>query len=249
MKSWEESSTWYDLIVGQEGHYYHRHVILPKLLQMMAEEKFTSVIDFACGQGVLSRVLPKDVQYLGVDLSTSLIAKAKGYAKNKNHKFVVGDLEKKLDFENKKYDVATIILALQNIEKRQSVLDNAKRHLKKGGRFFIVLNHPYFRIPKYTSWHIDNKKMLQSRQVDSYMSEKKIPIQTNPSKKTSKITFSYHFPLSSLSKELYKKGFVIEKLEEMCSDKKSIGKKAKMENLARNEFPLFLCIVAKKIGD
>lgn len=247
MKSWEESSKWYDLIVGREGHYYHRHVIMPVLLELMSLEKYHSVIDFACGQGVLSRVIPKEVDYLGIDLSSSLIKKAKEYTKNPRHKFMVGDLEKKLDLPNKTYDCATILLALQNVGKWQSVLDNAKRYLKKEGRFFIVMNHPYFRIPRQTSWHIDDKKKLQSRLVDSYMSEQKIPIQTNPSMKTSKVTFSYHFPLSSLSKELYKKGFMIQQIEEMISDKKSTGKKAKMENRARAEFPLFLCIVAKKM--
>ena len=30
--SWEPVGNWYQTIVGEEGHYYHQHVILPQLL-------------------------------------------------------------------------------------------------------------------------------------------------------------------------------------------------------------------------
>jgi len=42
-------------------------------------------------------------------------------------------------------------------------------------------------------------------------------------------------------------GFVIEMLDEWCSDKQSTGSKAKMENRSRDEIPMFLAIVAKKL--
>lgn len=246
MKSWENSSNWYDLIVGKEGHYYHKRVIFPILLKIMKEKPFKKVLDLACGQGVLSRVLPKDVSYTGVDLAKSLIKAAKEYKKNNNHQFLVADVEKKLPITEKDFDYVTMILAFQNIEKRDQVIKNAFTSLKKGGRFFLVLNHPCFRIPRQSHWIIDDKKNCQSRSMDSYMSEQKIPIKTHPSKKNSQITFSYHFPLSSLVNALFKQGFVVEKIEEMCSDKKSTGKKAKMEDRSRREFPLFLLLVAKK---
>lgn len=246
MKSWENSSNWYDLIVGKEGHYYHKRVIFPLLLGLMNEIPYKKVLDLACGQGVLSRVLPDNISYVGVDLAKSLIQAAKDYKKNKNHQFFVADVEKKLPVSERDFDYVTMILALQNVEKRDKVIQNAFTFLKKGGKFFLVINHPSFRIPRQSNWIFDEQKKCQSRSVDSYMTEQKIPIKMHPSKKNSQITFSYHFPLSSLINALFKGGFVVEKIEEMCSDKKSTGKKAKMENRARKEFPLFLLIVAKK---
>ena len=61
--SWETSSKWYDLIVGIEGHYYHKEVIIPKLIKLI--ENYgppNSFLDFGCGQGILSRKLPKETR-------------------------------------------------------------------------------------------------------------------------------------------------------------------------------------------
>jgi hypothetical protein len=69
----------------------------------------------------------------------------------------------------------------------------------------------------------------------------------NPSQQErSETTWSFHHPLSYYSKCLYENGFVILKIEEWISDKKSEGKRAAMENQSRKEIPLFLTILAKK---
>jgi hypothetical protein len=47
---------------------------------------------------------------------------------------------------------------------------------------------------------------------------------------------------------LFNNGFLIEKMEEWISDKKSEGGRAKIEDKARAEFPLFLAIKAIKNG-
>jgi hypothetical protein len=80
------------------------------------------------------------------------------------------------------------------------------------------------------------------------MSEQKIPIQTNPGKgEESALTYSYHYPLSSYCNWLQKESFHIFKMEEWISDKKSEGARAKMENRARCEIPLFLALLAVHI--
>jgi len=60
-------------------------------------------------------------------------------------------------------------------------------------------------------------------------------------------TWSFHYPLSKYSHDLAKNGFVIELIDEWTSDKKSTGSKAKMEDRARREIPMFMAILAKKI--
>lgn len=245
--SWEDSSRWYDSAVGEKGHYYHQHVIFPNLLRLMELDRHPdpSLVDLGCGQGILSRQIPSSVPYLGVDISASLIHFAKERAKGRLRRFIEADLNKPLDLPPKSYTHATLILSLQNIEDPQGPLNNAAHLLKKGGKLFIVLNHPCFRIPRQTSWGIDDKKQIQYRRIDRYLSPLKIPIQTHPGKKASEEqTWSFHYPLSTYSKCLHQAGFVIEEIEEWCSDKKSMGSKAKMEDLSRREFPLFLTIVS-----
>lgn len=245
--SWESSSSWYDDIVGEKGHYYHEHVILPKLLPLMAldKKKDAAVLDLGCGQGILERHLPKQIEYAGIDLSSSLIKAAKSRNQNPKHTFYVGDITKPLPIADKKFSHIVVVLALQNIEKPDLLLKNVSKHLAKDGQLFLVLNHPCFRIPRQTHWQVDEKKKLQYRRIDSYLSPMKIPIQMHPGKKEGE-TWSFHHSLSDYSHLLYQENFAISLLEEWISDKKSTGGKARMENRARQEFPLFLSLVCRK---
>jgi len=245
--SWEKSSKWYKKIVGDEGHYFHQAVIFPKIEQLINFEKVNSVLDLACGQGIYERQIDPKTEYVGVDISKSLIDEAKQKSLNENHKFLVADASKKLPLKENYFDLVTIILALQNIKDTKGVVENAYRHLKSSGRFLIVLNHPIFRIPRQSSWGVDSKSKLQYRRVDRYMSSLEIPIATNPGKfQKSEITWSFHSSLSKYSQILFEKELLIEKIEEWVSDKKSTGPMAKMEDRARNEIPMFMAILAVK---
>ncbi len=246
--SWAKSKRWYDELVGQEGHYYHREVILPKLLPLIAEGSPKTLIDLACGQGILARHLDKKIHYLGLDVATNLIEQAREYAKNDKHQFVVHDIT--LPYQPAHlYDCATILLALQNVVDPAAVIRHASECLKPGGRLILVLNHPCFRIPRQSSWGIDEQKKCQYRRLDRYLSPLEIPIQMQPAKgEKSATTWSYHHPLQSFFQWLSAANCAIIRLEESCSNKKSHGAHATMENRARAEFPLFLTLMAQKQG-
>lgn len=248
--SWQKASKWYDQSVGKEGHYYHQSIIIPKILSLCEFSSNTpvSLLDLACGQGVLSRHLPAHVNYVGVDTAASLINAAKQYKHPSNHQFVIGDVTQKLSLEQKQFSHATIVLALQNIEHPLAVFKNASSYLSSGARLIIILNHPCFRIPRQSSWKIDLENKIQYRRIDKYMSTMKIPIQTHPSKGIqSSQTLSFHHPLSDYSRWLKEAGFTISLIEEWCSDKESEGGAAKMENRSRAEIPLFMTLVAHKL--
>lgn len=242
---WESVEKWYGSLVGKEGHYYHKHVILPQLVPLLGLDAKSSLLDLACGQGILARHIPKEVRYQGIDLSPSLIQQA---PKGKNLQFAHADICKKLPIKGQTFTHATIVLALQNVEHPEKALKNAADHLETGGTLAIVLNHPCYRIPRQSHWGVDEPKKLQYRRVDRYLSPLKIPIQAHPGKgKDSPTTWSFHRPLSAYSTYLRESGFVIEQIEEWTSDKKSTGRAAKMENRAREEFPLFLTFKCRKI--
>ncbi len=246
--SWEKSSKWYGKIVGRDGHYFHKMVIFPKIRLLIDFKKINSVLDLACGQGVFERQIEQQIEYMGVDISKSLIKEAKTNNLSLKHRFIVGDVSKNLPLMENHYDLAVIILALQNIKNINGVIKNAQKYLKTGGKFLIILNHPIFRIPRQTSWGVDQNNKIQYRRIDSYLTEREIPILTHPGKfLKSEITWSFHYPLSGYSQFLAKNGFVIEGIEEWISDKKSTGSKAKMEDRARKEIPVFMAILAKKM--
>lgn len=245
--SWESSGQWYDAIVGEAGHFYHQ-MIIPNVLRLLDLQTTSSLLDLGCGQGVLARALPKGCGYHGIDLSPSLIAAAKKREKNSTASFTVADICKPLPLQGKLFTHTAMILVAQNLAHPELAFKEARNHLQPKSKFVIVLNHPCFRIPRQSHWGIDAAKKLQYRRVDCYMSSLKIPIQTHPGKASSEQTISFHHPLSAFSKWLWEAGFVIQIMEEWTSNKVSEGACAKMENRARNEFPLFLTIVANYLG-
>lgn len=244
--SWESSHDWYNQTVGKIGHYYHEHIVLPNALRLLHLHKEETLLDIACGQGVLARALPLIKRYVGLDISQGLIDKAKSYTYPQEVSFYVHDVTLPFPDTLGTFDKACILLALQNIEKAEAVIAHAASHLKKGGSFLLVLNHPCFRIPRQSGWTIDAGKKLQSRRVDRYMEPLSIPIATHPSQKeSSPTTWSFHHPLSYYFSLLAQNKFTVSALEEWISDKKSTGKMASMEDRARKEFPLFVAILAK----
>ncbi|MGK5594009.1 MAG: class I SAM-dependent methyltransferase [Parachlamydiaceae bacterium] len=244
--SWEKVDKWYNNAVGEKGHHYHQHVIFPNLFKQINIKKAKSLIDLGCGQGVLARYLPKQVAYLGIDLSPSLIRNAKQLAIAETHEFAVGDVTKELKIVKNDFDVATMILCLQNMKDPFAAINNTSKLLKKGGAFIIVLNHPCFRIPRQSSWQVDHAKKIQYRRIDRYLTPLEVPIDMHPGKKPETQTWSFHHALKDYFSWLNQAGFSVTNLDEWCSDKESTGGAAKMENRARNEFPLFLTIFAQK---
>lgn len=243
--SWESVSDWYGDLVGERGHYYHEHVILPKLPKLLNLQKDSKLLDLACGDGILGRTLAKGIDYVGIDISQGLIGQAKAKDNDKKHRYLVGDATQPLQIEGK-FTHAAVILAMQNIEHPENVFANLAKFMEKNGTCVIVFNHPCFRIPRQSSWGVDESKKLQYRRIDRYMTPMNIPIQSHPSKgMQSANTVTFHRPISDYVRFLTESDFVIDGLEEWCSDKKSTGGNSRMENRAREEFPLFLTIRAR----
>ena len=244
--SWQGVSSWYSKSTEGKGHYYHEHVVIPGVLRLLNLKNDSKLLDLGSGSGVLGRATPKDVRYLGVDLSDSLTRDAGRQDRNITHKYLTADVTKRLSIDTD-FTHATLILSLQNMQDGDRAIENASKHLVKNGTLVIVLNHPVLRIPRQTSWEINPQTKIQYRRIDRYLNPMEIPVSMNPGQKNSPTTWSYHHSISDYSKMLNKSGFVIELIEEWTSDKESVGKASKMENRARSEFPLFMAIRAKKI--
>ncbi len=245
--SWSPVAKWYSGIVGEGGHYYHEHLILPRLKSLLEPRGGESVLDVGCGQGIYARTLAHNVNYTGVDSSKELIAEAKKLTKNNKQVYFLADATRGIPVPVDSQDHAVCILAIQNMRDGAQAIAHICSTLKQKGDFVIVMNHPSFRIPRQSSWGIDEGNKLEYRRINRYLSPLEIPINAHPGLKDSPLTWSYHNPLEYFVKAISTAGMVITDLEEWTSDKKSIGKAAKSENRARSEFPLFLAIKAVKI--
>lgn len=246
--SWEPVAKWYGKHLKEEDTF-QAEVIFPGSLRLLYPVKGKSYIDIACGEGSFARAVANTgAAILGFDISSTLIKQAEA----KRIKGATFRVANATDFaryyDEKSFDGASCNLAIQNIDDFAAVFRDAGKVLKPGAPFVVVLNHPMFRIPRQTGWGWDEKRNLQYRRVDSYLSPNEIPIIANPGEGAkSKVTYSYHRPLETYMKELAKAGFMVDAIEEWISHRNSdSGPRAKAENRSRQEIPMFMAIRAIK---
>lgn len=250
---WSKVAQWYDELVGEEGSEYHRQVVLPGALRLLGVQANDHVVDIACGQGVLCRMLARQgILTTGVDASADLIRLSRdrnaqiteGTIKPTYHVHDVRDLS---FLPENAFTAAACLLAIQNIHPIAPVFAAAARVLKPMGRFVIVMMHPAFRGPKESHWGWDEKQKVQYRRVDRYLLPRKVPIVTHPGKGAD-YTWTFHKPIEAYVKAARTAGMLVDALEEWPSHKTSTsGPRAPAENTARKEIPLFLAMRTVKV--
>ncbi len=244
--AWDQVAAWYDALVGDSGSDYHRKVIMPGVYKLLDLPEKSEILDLACGQGVFCRYLSKKgFSVHGVDVSKELLSRARSRS-DKLIKYTLADAAEGEFLNESSFDAVVCLLALQNIEKLESVFLNVSRRLKPGGKFVAVVTHPCFRIPRQTHWGWDENKKMQYRRVDHYKSEIEIPIIAPPFSDPDNFTVTYHRSLQSYVEALSKANLWIDALEEWASNKVSEpGKRSRAENRARKEIPLFMAFRAR----
>lgn len=245
--SWEKSADWYDRIIGERGSELYQAVVIPGALRMLDVRKGERVLDLGCGQGVFCRALAqKGAEVTGVDASPTLIQKARTYPVKPPVRYLARDAAHIADLGE--FDAMSAILCVQNMEKLADVTAAASRALKPGGRMLWVVNHPAFRIPRQSAWGFEDGRKIQYRRVDAYSSELSIPIVMHPGKHDSESTVSFHRSLEGLTSAGFASGLVLAGIEEWHSHKESQpGPRARAENRARKEFPLFLALLWRRL--
>ena len=268
---WGNVSKSYDKYLVSDGSY-HADVIMPNLFRMIGKvtdeknKNSLSILDIACGQGqIVSELHKLGAKAEGFDYGIDLIKIAKENTKkdNSNISYLVADAQNFADnyFDKKEnkyktFDIITCVLAIQNIENIKLVLENIKKVTNKNSKVYLVINHPAYRIPKHTEWGYtqegsgDKNTSIQYRRVDKYMSEEKIKMDMNPSVKieaSKEYTYSYHRPMQYYFKLFSNNNFAVTRLEEWISNRVSDGKHEDRENIARREFPMFMCLEIKNI--
>ena len=150
--------------------------VTKKLLDLSKIKNGDSVLDLACGTGLVTKKLirkvGKDGQIYAIDSSESAIKIAKKWAGTpKNLHFVRADAEK-VQF-NTKFDAITCQYALFFFPNEQKVLKNMKKMLKKNGlvlpkiyimleqmlkKFNLIQNLMQLHVSMHYSFSLMNKK-------------------------------------------------------------------------------------------
>lgn len=249
--SWGKEASWYDSHLAG-GDTYHEKVILPNLVRAFGNVSKKKIVELGAGQGYFSEVLAKaGASVTATDISEELIDIAKKRNKNiPNLEYFARPAHDLKGIASGEYDVALIVLALQNIKELDETIKECKRVLVPGGKLTFVLNHPCFRIPQESSWGYDEENKVQYRRVDGYLSDSSSKIDMHPGQAKKSFTVSFHRPLQVYTKVLGKHGFAITRIEEWISHRVSQkGPRSEAEDVARKEIPLFMYCEATLISN
>jgi len=103
------------------------------LLNAVNIQPATKVLDVACGPGYVSQAIHyRNATPTGVDFSSSMIALAKQM--HPHIEFIEGDAQA-LDFPDERFDSVVMNFGMLHLSKPELAIKEAKRVLRKGGRF------------------------------------------------------------------------------------------------------------------
>jgi ubiquinone/menaquinone biosynthesis C-methylase UbiE len=264
-RGWSHVAQWYDALAGDEGSEYQREVIFPKLWQRIDQSvtgrnrSKRTLLDIACGQGAWCRyAIEQGWEARGVDIAASLVDAAVQRETDSpiGARYQVADAtnlpEDDPFLPDHHFDVVTVILAIQNIDRLSPLWRRVSRLLRDGGLLAVVMMHPCFRVPKQSGWSWDDEHGIQLRTIASYLGSQTIEIEMAPGEaargKRSATTRHYHRPLQAYINTLGSAGLPIEAIDEWPSHKWSQpGPRQQELNRSRREIPMFLSLLARRV--
>lgn len=240
--SWGKGAKWYSGWVGDTGSIYHTNIAFPKVLSELNLKKNSVLLDIGCGIGVFSKYVSEcGVKYVGIDVSEEMItiAKEKFFEYGTFEALDARNISKKSDLKKESFDYATFILSIQDMPDLDIILKNVSFVLKPKGKLVIFLKHPAFNIPRQSGYILDEKRKIYSRRVDTYLTDKCIPLDSKDKNIRFK-TYHFHRPISSYVNTLVKYGFKINSFEEI---KDSVSDK---KDKIQSDFPMFMLLSVSK---
>lgn len=249
--SWEPVAKWYDKWAGKDGSRHHQNLAIPTVLSLLAPLSGKHVIDVGCGTGVLApHVVSQGARYVGVDASPKMLK----YARKRypGLPFYVGDaarLDGIGDLGKHRFDAAVMMLSLQDMKPLDEVVRSASRLLRENGAIVLLINHPCFRVPRQSGWGWDDGRKLQYRRIDRYLTPLDVPFRPIARGQPGAI-HSFHRPLQDYVNALSRAGLLIDQMVEVPAFPGIVrkGPKAKAENAANREIPVFLGIRAIRLA-
>jgi ubiquinone/menaquinone biosynthesis C-methylase UbiE len=131
------------------AYYYDNNTNPTRDLDRFVTKKSLSKIDFfkvlelGCGSGKNSEwLITKAEKLVGLDFSKNMLSLARTKIKNKKTTFIKVDLNEKWPVKNNEFDLVTINLVLEHIERLDHIFKSSFMKLAKGGKCFVCELHP-----------------------------------------------------------------------------------------------------------
>ncbi len=240
---WDERS-------GEDGDYFHNHLIYPSLLKVLGSVEGLDALDIGCGSGASSRLLARHgARVIGVDKSESLIkfAEQREERNPRGIEYLATDAADLSAFADARFDIVVANMALMDIARVAETIAESSRVLRSGGRLVATLFHPCFQPPNRSAWEIEiaDKWRRISRKVWSYREvyEDRGPIFLDPPVEAT----YYHRPLGWYVATLVEAGLLVDAIDEPVPDE--TFKTERPEDYQRHAaIPVIMTIGARKAG-
>lgn len=240
----------WDQKAGEDGDYFHNHLVYPSLLKVLGSVDGVRALDLGCGSGASSRLLAKHgADVTGIDASKSLIdlAREREQRNPRGVRYDVTDAADLSIFDDASFDVVVANMSLMDIADAKSTIREVSRILRPSGRFVATLFHPCFQPPDSSSWVIEvaDKWTQIGRKVWRYRDEYETrgPIFIDPPVESAQ----YHRSLSWYITMLIEAGMVVDAFDEPLPD--ATWEADEPDSYARHAaVPVIATLGARKLG-
>ena len=212
---WKKSPNSYSLLMSA-AHPVHS-IVYPYLVE--ESSSCTRILDFGCGDGKLSAMMPVNAELFLFDESEEFIAIAKHSLSGREAVFYA----KKSELLENYYDCVILSFVLMSVYSDDDLLNLLKlvRKIKTlNGKCLIALTHPCFRQYVYSYFYTD---YVDQREFKYLMEGDRFNVTLKGNKEVpSDEFFNYHHSISFIVNTLIQSGFSITKLAEL-GDSSEIG--------------------------
>lgn len=238
--SWDEVAEDYHKTVGDTGDSYHRTFVNPVIFDILGDIKGLTMIDIACGQGYLSRILArKGGDVIGIDISEKMleIALTSEESEPLGVKYIRCNSGNMSEIADASIDCIVSTFGFHDIKEIEPTINECGRVLKNNGKLVFAIPHPFTYARRTQD---EEGYFLKMRH---YMSIREIP---HPKYKETDVV-AYHRPLSYYFEKLFSVGLQMIAFREVTADL-SRGRPIKDKQLLayKQEIPGFLVIGFKK---
>ena len=146
-KIWNRHAKWWkDTFTGGRDEEYDS-LIIPLILDLA--DGSGPVLDIGSGEGQITRAMAgknREISIVGIDPSHAQLHNALLTSGTNNDKisYVRGTAEE-LPFREHSYGMAVCCLVIEHTVNQDLVLKEVARVLKPGGKFILLVNHPFFQ--------------------------------------------------------------------------------------------------------
>ena len=150
--AWESNAEWWDDYVGREGNEFHRVLVAPAQMRLLALTLGERVLEVACGNGQFAREMARTgAIVVASDFSEKFVERARRHTDAEgieNVEFHVADATDEAQLRAlsaEPFDAAVCTMAMMDMAELAPMLCAIRSVLRPGGRFVFSVTHPCFQ--------------------------------------------------------------------------------------------------------